>query len=131
MKRILVLLSTILLIAITSSSQTIWNKDSLIAISPLQLKQTNLIFIEHKKLLNENLLLNRQITNYKQSNIFLLQKDSIKSKQLSTYMQISDDYKNQIEELNKDLIKKDKKLFAWKVGGISLSVGLLIWLLVK
>ena len=68
MKRIVLLLCINLLTAIVCSSQTIYPQiasDSTVIISHKQLKQTNLIFLEHKKFKEVNEELNNQIINYK------------------------------------------------------------------
>ena len=66
MKRIVLLLCINLLTAIVCSSQTIYPQiasDSTVIISHKQLKQTNLIFLEHKKFKEVNEELNNQIIN--------------------------------------------------------------------
>lgn len=126
-KKLLILLLTILLTKTTSFSSTISKeieKDSIVSITPIQLKETNLIFAEHQKLLNENRLLFEQINNYEEDNKLLMQSDSIRQVQIQTY-------KNLNETLNKNIDKKNKALFFWKVGGITVSSGLLIFLLLK
>ncbi len=68
MKRIVLLLCINLLTAIVCSSQTIYPQiasDSTVIISHKQLKQTNLIFLEHKKFKEVNEELNNQIINYR------------------------------------------------------------------
>lgn len=126
-KRLLVTLLTILLATTTSSSSTISSgieKDSIVSITPAQLKETNLIFAEHHKLLIENQLLSEQLNNYKEDNKLLIKADSIRQAQIKTY-------KNWNESLTKNLNKKNKTLFLWKIGGITVSSGLLLLLLVK
>ena len=68
MKRIVLLLCINLLTAIVCFSQTIYPQiasDSTVIISHKQLKQTNLIFLEHKKFKEVNEELNNQIINYR------------------------------------------------------------------
>lgn len=65
MKKISLLLLISLLTAISSFSQDTYPKklnDSLVVITANQLKQTNLIFLEHDKLSNENKMLYNKIT---------------------------------------------------------------------
>lgn len=65
MKKISLLLLISLLTAISSFSQDTYPKklnDSLVVITANQLKQTNLIFLEHNKLSNENKMLYNKIT---------------------------------------------------------------------
>lgn len=130
MKRIVILFSIILLQTTTSFSQIIWN-DSVIGITPIQLKTTNLIFVEHEKLLKENSLLKIQLDNYTKDNQLLTQTDSIRTIQLKGYKDLDTQNKKQIEQLNKDLSRKKKELTVWKIGGLGISVGLLLWLLVN
>ena len=130
MKRIVILFSIILLQTTTSSSQIIWN-DSVIGITPIQLKATNLIFVEHEKLLKENSLLKIQLDNYIKDNQLLTQTDSIRTIQLKGYKDLDTQNKKQIEQLNKDLSRKKKELTVWKIGGLGISIGLLLWLLVN
>ena len=130
MKRIVILFSIILLQTTTSFSQIIWN-DSVIGITPIQLKTTNLIFVEHEKLLKENSLLKIQLDNYTKDNQLLTQTDSIRTIQLKGYKDLDTQNKKQIEQLNKDLSRKKRELTVWKIGGLGISVGLLLWLLVN
>lgn len=130
MKRIVISFLIILLQTTTSSSQIIWN-DSVIGITPIQLKTTNLIFVEHEKLLKENSLLKIQLDNYVKDNQLLTQTDSIRTIQLKGYKDLDTQNKKQIEQLNKDLSRKKKELTVWKIGGLGISVGLLLWLLVN
>lgn len=126
-KKLLVTLSTTLLATTTSFSSTISSgieKDSIVSITPAQLKETNLIFAEHHKLLIENQLLSEQLNNYKEDNKLLIKADSIRQAQIKTY-------KNWNESLTKNLNKKNKTLFLWKIGGITVSSGLLLLLLIK
>lgn len=122
-KRLLVLSSAIMLMMITCFSSTIY-KDSIIVITPTQLKNTNLIFVEHSKLLKENSLLKRQIENYKEDNKLLIKSDSVRCLEINYYSDIN-------KELNNSLQKKNKSLFLWKIGGITVSTTLLILFLFK
>ena len=122
-KRLLVLSSAIMLMMITCFSSTIY-KDSIIVITPTQLKNTNLIFAEHSKLLKENSLLKRQIENYKEDNKLLIKSDSVRCLEINYYSDIN-------KELNNSLQKKNKSLFLWKIGGVTVSTTLLILFLFK
>ena len=67
MKRIVILFCVSLLTVILCSSQNTYPKilnDSLIVITNDQLKQTNLIFVEHSKFKEENRELYNQLNNY-------------------------------------------------------------------
>lgn len=126
-KRLLVILLIIIPATITSSSSTILKqteKDTIVSVTPIQLKETNLIFSEHKKLLTENALLYEQINNYKESISLLVKKDSLRESQINTYKDWND-------SLNKSLNNKNKKLRLWKIGGITVSSSLVILLLLK
>ena len=126
-RRLLVTLSTILLATTTSFSSTISSgieKDTIVSLTPSQLKETNLIFAEHSKLLIENRLLREQVNNYKEDNDLLIKADSVRLSQISAYRELNN-------SLNESLKKKNKTLFFWKVGGITLSSSLILLLLVK
>jgi len=99
-------------------------QDSTVLITAQQLKKTNLIFLEHKKLLNENKLLYQQINNYKLDNLTLNQIDSLKTLQLS-------EYKTKVNILNQEIAKNNKSILLLKIGGVSVSIGLLLVLLLK
>ena len=100
-------------------------------ITPNQLKEANLIFVEHQKLLRENDLLFKQISNYKLDNELLLKTDSLRTLQLRNYEGLTESYNLKVEQLNKEIKKKNNTIIAWKIGGVTVSVGLLIWLLLK
>lgn len=137
MKKILLILLISLLGTTSSFSQTTYpkvTKDSLVVITPQQLKQTNLIFLEHKKLLNEVDLLSSQNKNLGVINHNLELSDSIKSVQLRRCMLQAEMQDQAISSLNKTIQKKDHKIKTWKnwaVGGFTVSAGLLIILLAK
>ena len=100
-------------------------------ITPNQLKEANLIFVEHQKLLRENDLLFKQISNYKLDNELLLKTDSLRILQLRDYEGLTESYNLKIEQLNKEIKRKNNTLLGWKVGSVTVSVGLLVWLLLK
>ena len=134
MKKFVILFFLTLLVTITCFSQNILNeieKDSIVLITPNQLKETNLIFAEHQKLLKENDLLFKQISNYKLDNELLLYTDSIRNVQIENYKSLIKSYDLKIEQLNKEIIKKNNTILIWKVGSVTVSVGLLVWLLLK
>lgn len=90
-----------------------------------------MIFIEHKKLIKDNALLLNQIENYKDLTNTLTQVDSLRLKQIKEYSTLNENYQLQIESLNKDIKKNNKTLLCWKIGGITISSGLLLFLLLK
>lgn len=95
------------------------------------MKYANLIFVEHKKLLEENDLLTQQVQNYQAKTDFLLRTDSLRIAQITNYQLINETYATQIEDLNKAIKKKDRAVTCWKIGGITVSVGLILFLLLK
>lgn len=134
MKKFVILLLTILLVTTISFSQNTSNeirRDSIVSITSSQLKETNLIFIEHWKLLRQNDLLSLQVKNYQEENMLLMQSDSLRTMQLRNYERLSKAYSVKIDNLNKEISNKNKTIMAWKVGGVTVTVGLMIWLLLK
>ena len=134
MKRIVILFLAILLVRITCFSSTtseVTRQDSTVSITSDQLKYANLIFLEHKKLLEENDLLTQQVQNYQAKTDFLLRTDSLRVAQITNYQLINETYATQIEDLNKAIKKKDRAVTCWKIGGITVSVGLVLFLLLK
>lgn len=120
-----------------SFSQTTYPKltsDSLIVITPQQLKATNLIFLEHKKLKLEVPELNKQIVSYESLINSYAKSDSLKNSQideLTNYMEISEQVReNQLREINK-LKSKNQLYKGLSIGGVTVSVMLLITLLIK
>lgn len=134
MKRITILFLTILLvrtICFSSNTSEAIRQGSTVSITSDQLKYTNLIFIEHKKLLEENKLLLQQVQNYKVKTDYLLTTDSLRVAQISNYKLINREYSMQIENLNKTIKKKDRAVTCWKIGGITVSIGLILFLILK
>ena len=84
-----------------------------------------MIFIEHKKLLEENSLLSKQINNYRLEVKTLEQIDSIRKSQIINERIL---YENQIKDLTS---KKNKTITLWKIGGITVSASLVLLLLLK
>lgn len=120
-----------------SFSQTTYPKltsDSLIVITPQQLKATNLIFLEHKKLKLEVPELNKQIVSYESLINSYAKSDSLKNSQiggLTNYMEVSEQVReNQLREINK-LKSKNQLYKGLSIGGVTVSVILLITLLIK
>lgn len=90
-----------------------------------------MIFAEHKNLLIENSLLNKQVANFEELTTNLLAVDTLRQVQVAEYKQLSDDYLSKINELNSKIKSKNAKLTCWKVGGITVSVALAILLILK
>lgn len=134
MKRIVILFLTILLVRITCFSSTtsgVTRQDSIVSITSDQLKYANLIFVEHKKLLEENDLLNQQVQNYQIKTDLLLKTDSLRVSQIENYQCINETYATQIENLNNTIKKKNRAITCWTIGGITVSIGLVLFLLLK
>lgn len=134
MKRIVILFLAILLVRITCFSSTtseVTRQDSIVSITSDQLKYANLIFVEHKRLLEENDLLTQQVQNYQVKTDLLLRTDSLRVSQIADYQHINEAYVTQIEDLNKAIKERDRAVTCWKIGGITVSVGLVLFLLLK
>lgn len=134
MKRIIVLFLTIILVKTIGFSLGISEEikqDSTVLITSDQLKYTNLIFVEHKKLLEENRLLSLQIQNYQEKANNLLKTDSLRTIQIANYQNVNNVYVAQIEDLNKTINRKNKSVTCWKIGGITVSAVLVLFLLLK
>lgn len=131
MKRNVIALLIIMFTKIISFSAIISNQDSTIQITHKQLKQANLIFIEHKKLINENDLLLKQLNNYECLNNNLIQIDSVKTIQLNKCKDLNNDYKRVIDNLNEDIKSKENSIKAWKIGCFSFGLGLILFAMFK
>ena len=134
MKKNITMFLLTLLMTTTCFSQTILTetkKDSTVLITSEQLKRTNLIFVEHEALLKSNSLLSQQLINYKLSNDLLLKTDSIRKIEIDNYKLLTESFNSKINTLNKKIKQKDKVILTLKIGGITVSSGLLLWLLLK
>ena len=98
--------------------------DSTVLITATELKYTNFIFIEHKRLLVDNSLLKVQVNNY--SNLYnqQLNIDTIRKEEL-------DNCYNQINTLQNRISNQDKTIKLFKIGTISVSACLLLVFLFK
>ena len=134
MKKSILTFFLILLATTMSFSQTISNeikRDSTVLITSDQLKRTNLIFVEHEALLKTNSLLHQQLDNYKLNNNLLLRSDSIHKVEINKYKLLTESFSSEITSLNKEIKRKDRTILTLKIGGITISSGLLLWLLLK
>ena len=134
MKKSILTFFLILLATTMSFSQTISNeikRDSTVLITSDQLKRTNLIFLEHEALLKTNSLLHQQLNNYKLNNDLLLRSDSIHKVEIDKYKLLTESFSSEIASLNKKIKRKDRTILTLKIGGITISSGLLLWLLLK
>lgn len=119
------------------SSQNMYPKlvdDSLVVITPQQLKASNLIFLEHKKLKLERFELNKQLTSYELLTANYAKTDSIRLQQLARaelQMQMYDEAISKQREQIAKMNKKNKRLTTLSIEGFAISVGLLLALLIK
>ena len=137
MKKSIVLFLLSLLTVTVCFSQTIYPSilnDSLIVITPQQLKQTNLLFLDRERLIQENSELKFQLDNYS----FLLDNykytDTIKSEQISILKTNLEDYNNIINNQSvkiNNLNKSNKLLRGISIGGVVISVSLIVLLCLK
>lgn len=137
MRKNLLILLISLLLPMWCFSQTTYPKltsDSLIVITPQQLKATNLIFLEHKKLKLQVPELNKQIVSYESLINSYVRSDSLKNsqvKELTNYIEVSEQVrKDQLREINK-LKSKNQLYKGLSIGGITISIALLITLLIR
>ena len=119
------------------SSQNTFPKltnDSLIVITPQQLKATNLIFLEHKKLKLEVPELSMQINSYESLIKSYEQSDSIQNAKIERLLLHAENseqvMQNQLREINK-LESKNKIFKVLTIGVVTVSVALLIAMFVK
>ena len=102
MKRLLTILFGIILMTTTISSQPI-SKDTVVVITPIQLKTANLIFAEHEMLLKKVPLLESKITNLETINSNWSQVDSLRSNQVTMYKEALAVKDKDLKWLNKSL----------------------------
>lgn len=136
MKRTVILFLTSLLVTIATFSQNISYprqiSDSTVEITAQQLKQTNLIFIEHKSLIEENKELNLQINKYGELVKNYNKQDSINKIKIDELMKFSTYANDQIILKDKEItkLKRSKKNLKFlTIGGFSISafLGLLLF----
>ena len=134
MRKKWIVLILILLTKITSFSQTTSTQieqDSTVSITAVDLKYANLIFAEHKKLLSENEYLYEQVDNLHHLNLQNERIEELRLLQIDELECINQSQMNQITYLEKELKKNNNKLVAWKIGGVTVTVGLLLFLLLR
>ena len=109
MKKISLLLLINLLTAISCFSQDIYPKklnDSLVIITSEQLKQTNLIFLEHDKLSKENKMLYNKVSLLDSLNNNYVKIDSLNTITI-----------NSLKQELKEKAKKNKPIKNYLIGG--------------
>ncbi len=129
MKRLSILLLITLLAKTLCFSQTT-STDSL-KISHEQLKGINLIFAEHSKLKSENTLLWNEIKLFKEKDALHAEVDSLNKLEITAYQNKVQVLNDNVTNLNKKLKRQKVYTGIWRVGGISVSIGLLVWALLK
>lgn len=108
--------------------------DSLVVITPQQLKQTNLIFLEHNKLRLENIQLYKQVDCMENIIINNNEQLSIQEHSINTAVKELDNATELILHQNKELAKYKSKTKVFKgltIGGITIGVTLLALLIAK
>jgi hypothetical protein len=117
------------------SSQNTYPKlvsDSLIAITPQQLKATNLIFLEHKRYKLEIPELNKQITSYRGLVNSYMESDSVKSEQILWLNSYITEVNKTVELKSREIDKLSSRNRLYKgltICGFTVSVVLVIALL--
>lgn len=104
-------------------------KDSLIVLTPLQLKKTNLIFVEHSHLKQENVLLKEVITLQDSTINVMVKSEDLRLNQIYDLKTTTSDQQLKINKLNESLDKRTKQYRIAKdlaIGGCTLSLGLLL-----
>lgn len=133
MKKVLIVLLLSLLPTMFTFSQTIYPKltqDSLIVITPTQLKKTNLIFLEHQKLKLEVKQLENKIGLHEETNSLLQQLLEVKEQQISNLHKINT-FNESLLSIREEELKKYKvqnRLFV--IGGCTICASLIFLLIV-
>jgi len=96
-----------------------------------ELKETNLIFIEHNKFRIENNLLKNQCINYQNIINNQVQTDSIKTIQLNSYKDKVNSLILDNSNLTNRITQQKSQLKYWKIGGFTVAASLLLILLLK
>lgn len=125
MKRNVILLLVSLLTTIVTFSQDIYPKnigDSLVIITANQLKEANLIFLEHSQLINENNILYDKLDLQDELIFNYQQMDSINRANIITLNNQLDFTKNKVDKLTKQL--NNHKVYFW-IGGGSLAAAII------
>lgn len=131
--RVLLFLITLMMTISSSFANTLkeTEQEETVSITSTELRETNLIFVEHAKLLEENSLLMEQIENYKEDNELLLKASGIKSEQIENYQAMNSLYSQQVKDLQNEIKKKNRTILGLEIGGVTVTVGLLLLLIFK
>ncbi len=95
--------------------------DSLVVITPQQLKQTNLIFVEHNKLLLENEQLEMEVLDYEELLDYASRQDSLRQIRFSEFQDQLEMNNRMIQE-QQELLQKQRnknKILGYTLGGVA------------
>ena len=122
MKKLVILLVISLLTTIATFSQNTYPKnlgDSLVVITAEQLKEANLIFLEHSYLIDENNLLLDELDNKDKLIFNYQQMDSINRTRIIKLVDELDFSKNKVDRLTKQL--NNHKKYFWVGGSVLIA----------
>lgn len=134
MRKILTILLISIFPRILCFSQTTYPRiisDSLIVITPSQLKQTNLIFAEHQKLKSLNIQLDSKYTIQEEISSILNQSTIVKDLQITNLQAINNINKTTLLNTNKELSQYKKRQNILVIGGCTIGASLTLLLLFK
>ena len=130
MMRKLMILLTSLLMLIGITTQTSYAQD--FQVTPVQLKQTNLLFNKLEHLEKQDSLSKILLDNYSKMNKLLMTQDSLRVQSINVYQSIVADQDETIEALDKKYAKKEKQCktaTGFAIGGGATSLCLLLLLI--
>lgn len=129
MKKSLLILLISLLLPMLSFSKDTYPKivaDSLIVITPIQLKQTNLIFLEHAKLIKEFKLVSEKLRLQEETIEAQSKSLVLKDEQLFNLKSINGLQQVLIEDQDKIIEKYRKRKTVFIVGGCTIGVSFFV-----
>lgn len=103
----------------------------MIVITPQQLKHTNLIFLEHKKLKSEILELNKKLSLQKQINDKLEESLVVQTNTIENYKSMESINKDMLYRKDQEIKKYKLSVKGWMIGGISVTVVGVLLLIAK
>ena len=103
----------------------------MIVITPQQLKHTNLIFLEHKKLKSEILELNKKLSLQKQINDKLEESLVVQTNTIENYKSMESINKYMLYRKDQEIKKYKLSAKGWMIGGISVTVVGVLLLIAK
>jgi hypothetical protein len=134
MRKILIILLISIFPKILCFSQITYPRivsDSLVLITSSQLKQTNLIFVEHQKLKSMNIQLDSKYTIQEEISSILNQSTIVKDLQITNLQAINNINKTTLLNTNKELSQYKKRQNILVIGGCTIGVSLTLLLLFK